>query len=348
MSERQITIAIDAMGGENSPFKVLKGTEIFLANNYPINVIFFGNENLINKTIKKEKLNLKNYTIVNTIENVNDNDNANTILRSRKNSSIYKGLEYVKKSSNSGFVSAGNTAAIMILSRLHIGMIEGIDRPAICSLIPNQKDYSIMLDLGANVTVTPSNLLQFALMGYCYFSIINNKKKPKIGILNIGTENNKGLEFLQEASELISTSFLNDYYIGFIEPNKITSGDCDIIISDGYTGNIMLKSAEGISDFIISNLRTIYKKSLLNKFSYKLIEKDLVKLKEQVNPEIYNGATLIGLDGISIKSHGNASPIAFNYALKKCYNFIINDLNKEINDSIKNLWTIIKIFQEMI
>ena len=218
-----------------------------------------------------------------------------------------------------------------------MAMIEGIDRPAICSLVPNKKNYSLMLDLGANVIVSGSNLFQFALMGFCYFSIINKKRKPTIGILNIGTENNKGLEFLQEAADLILSSFLKEYFIGFIEPNKITSGDCDIIVSDGYTGNIMLKSAEGISNFIISNLRDIYNKSLINKISYKLIEKDLKKLKDQVNPDIYNGATLNGLNGISVKSHGNANPLAFSYALRQCHNFITNGLNKQIIKSIKNI-----------
>jgi len=246
-------------------------------------------------------------------------------------------LEFVKNNSNTGFVSAGNTAAIMILSRLHIGMIKGIDRPAICSLIPNQRNYSIFLDLGANVSVNASNLLQFAIMGYCYFSIINDKNKPKIGILNIGTENNKGLEFLQEASELISQSFLSDYFIGFIEPNNIFSGDCDIIVSDGYSGNIMLKSSEGLSKFITYNLKNLFKKSLLNKLAYKIIEKDIDNFKNRVNPDIYNGATLIGLNGISIKSHGNANPLAFSHALNQCYNFITNDLNKKIITSINNL-----------
>ncbi len=337
MSNRQITIAIDAMGGENSPDKILKGSEIFNKENKETKILFFGLKEIIEEKIQKNKIILENYEIINTNENVNDTDNVNTILRSRKNSSMFKGLEFVKNNSNSGFVSAGNTAAIMILSRLHIGMIEGIDRPAICSLIPNQKNYSLMLDLGANVTVTPKNLLQFALMGYCYFSIINKKVKPKIGILNIGTENNKGLEFLQDAADLISNSFLKEYFIGFIEPNKITSGDCDIIVSDGYTGNIMLKSAEGISDFITSKLKDMYSKNFVNKIAYKLIENDIKKLKNQVNPEIYNGATLIGLNGISIKSHGSASSLAFYYALKQCHNFISNNLNKQIVESIKNL-----------
>ena len=337
MSERQVTIAIDAMGGENSPYKVLKGVEIFLKKEKNTQIILFGSEDLINQNIKKNNLDISNYEIVNTKDFISDEDNVNTILRSKKNSSIYKALEFAKNKENSGFVSSGSTAAIMILSRLHMGMINGIDRPAICSLVPNKKNYSLMLDLGANVLVSGSNLFQFALMGFCYYSIINKKNKPKIGILNIGTENNKGLEFLQEAADLIVSSFLKEYFIGFIEPNKITSGDCDIIISDGYTGNIMLKSAEGISNFITSNLKDIFLKSLKNKIAYKLIEKDLNILKNQVNPDIYNGATLIGLNGISVKSHGNANPLAFSYALKQCHNFITNKLNKQIIRSIKNI-----------
>ncbi len=337
MSTRRISIAIDAMGGENSPYKVLKGTELFIKNIDNVDLFLFGNKNQILLEIKKNRILLKNYRIINTDENVSDNDNASTILRSRKNSSIYKALEFVKNNSDSGFVSAGNTAAIMILSRLHLGMINGIDRPAICSIIPTKVNYSLMLDLGANVIVTPANLLQFALMGYCYYSLINAKNKPKIGILNIGTENNKGLEFLQDASDLLKKSFLKENFIGFIEPHKITSGECDIIISDGYTGNIMLKSAEGISDFIISNLRVMFNKSLKNKLAYKLLEKDIIKLKNQVNPEIYNGALLIGLNGTSIKSHGSANSVAFSHALMRCYDTINDNLNKQIISSIHNI-----------
>ena len=337
MSEGQVVIAIDAMGGENSPFKVLKGAEIFIQKVKNTKIIFFGDKKIINESIKVNKLNIFNFEVVNTTDTISDEDSVSTILRAKKDSSIFKGLEFAKNNSNSGFVSSGSTAAIMVLSRLHMGMIQGIDRPAICSLVPNKKNYSLMLDLGANVIVTGANLFQFALMVFCYYSLINKNTKPKIGILNIGTENNKGLEFLQDAADLILSSFLKEYFIGFIEPNKITSGDCDIIISDGYTGNIMLKSAEGISNFITSNLRDIFNKSLINKISYKLIEKDLKKLKDQVNPDIYNGATLIGLNGISVKSHGNANPIAFSYALKQCHNFITNDLNKQIIKSISNI-----------
>ena len=180
MSEGQVVIAIDAMGGENSPYKVLRGVEIFLHKEKNTKIIFFGDEVQINKNIKKYNLNIFNYEVLNTQDIISDEDSVNTILRSKKNSSIYKGLEFAKKNLNSGFVSSGSTAAIMVLSRLHMGMIEGIDRPAICSLIPNKKNYSLMLDLGANVIVSGSNLFQFALMGYCYYSIINKNSKLKI------------------------------------------------------------------------------------------------------------------------------------------------------------------------
>ena len=243
---------------------------------------------------------------------------------------------YVKNNPNSGFISAGNTAALMILSRLILGMIDGVNRPAICSNIPNKKSYALMLDLGANVYVNSDNLLQFALMGYAYFSIIDPKRKPKLGLINIGTENNKGLEFLQEAHDLISKSFLKNNFLGFIEPNKITEGDCDIILSDGYTGNIILKTAEGLSGFITSNLRNVFNKNFKNKVAYKILEKDLKIFKNQIDPDEYNGATLLGINGISIKSHGNANPYAFSCAINKCYDFILNDLNKKIIENFKS------------
>ena len=337
MSKRLITIAIDAMGGEHSPYKCLKGIEIFSRKKNNVMFRIFGNEKIILNEIKKSNLILDNFEIEDCNENVTDTDNANTILRSRKQSSIYKGLTFVKDNKFSGFVSAGNTAALMILSRLIFGMIDGVDRPAICSNIPNKKSFSLMMDLGANVYVNADNLLQFASMGYAFFSIIDPNRKPKIGLVNIGTENNKGLEFLQEAHDLISKSFLKDNFIGFIEPNKITEGDCDIILSDGYTGNIILKTAEGLSGFITSNLKNVFLKNFKNKLAFKILESDLKKFRDLIDPDEYNGATLLGINGISVKSHGNANPYAFSCAINKCYDFIINDLNKKITDNFKYL-----------
>ena len=214
-------------------------------------------------------------------------------------------------------------------------MIDGIDRPAICSKIPTKNSFSLMMDLGANVQVSANNLMQFAFMGIAYFSIIEPNRIPKIGLVNIGTENNKGLEFLQEAYDLLSNSNLKNNFIGFIEPNKITNGVCDIILSDGYTGNIILKTAEGFSEFLTSNLKGVFTSSFKNKIAYKIIEKDLKVFRDQMDPDEYNGASLLGLNGISIKSHGSANPYAFSCAINKCYEFILNDLNKKIVGNFK-------------
>jgi len=333
MSNSKRTIAVDVMGGENAPYKNLKGVEIFSHNNTNVRFILLGVKKKIEDVLNSQNIKIFNYEIQNTLDNIQNNDNASAILRKRKDSSIYRGLKLVKDFKASGFVSAGNTAALMILSRSILGMIDGIDRPAICSIIPNKIDHSIMLDLGANSTVVAKNLLQFALMGYCYHSILKPNNEPRIGIINIGTENNKGLEFLKEAADLINDSFLKKNFIGFVEPNKITSGICDIMVSDGYTGNIMLKTAEGMSKFITDNLKNVFMKSFKNKLAYKILAFDLNIFRDQINPEKYNGATLIGVNGISVKSHGNASPLAFSSAIQRCYEFIDNDINTKIRQN---------------
>ena len=337
MSNGKRTIAVDVMGGENAPYKNLKGVEIFSNNNTNVSFILLGVKKKIEDSLNSQNIKIFNYEILNTLDNIQNNDNASAILRKRKDSSIYRGLELVKDFKASGFVSAGNTAALMILSRSILGMIDGIDRPAICSIIPNKIDHSIMLDLGANSTVVAKNLLQFALMGYCYHSILKPNNEPRIGIINIGTENNKGLEFLKEAADLINDSFLKKNFIGFVEPNKITSGICDIMVSDGYTGNIMLKTAEGMSKFITDNLKNVFMKSFKNKLAYKILEFDLNIFRDQINPEKYNGATLIGVNGISVKSHGNASPFAFSSAIQRCYEFIDSDINTKIRQNFNIL-----------
>ncbi len=336
MNQNDITLAIDVMGGDGAPYKILKGTEIFLKQINNVNIVFLGVKKIIEKSIKDNKFKLFNYEIINTQDNILNDDSPNIIIRNRKDSSISKGLEYIKNINNSGFISAGNTAAIMILSKLRLGMLQGIDRPAICSSIPNKINYSIMLDLGANITQDAKSLFQFSLMGYCYHTIFKPNINPKLAIINIGTELNKGKEYLQEAMELINNSFLKKYFIGFIEPNKIPSGECDIMITDGYTGNIILKTASGMSNYFTNNLKNVFSLSLKNKIAYKILQNDLKIFKDNINPDKYNGAIFIGVNGISIKSHGSANEYAFSYAIEKCYKFIKYDINKKIiNEMVK-------------
>ena len=332
MDKKKITIAIDAMGGENSPNKVIKGSEIFLKSNVDAKLIMFGNEDLIDKKFLDKYS--KNVTFIHCTEVILDNDKPSSILRSKKDSSMRKAIEYIKSKSNIGLVSAGNTGAVTALSKIILGTLENIKRPAFCSMIPTYKGFCIMLDLGANKESNENHLLQFSIMGHA-FAKIKNVNNPKVAILNIGTEEGKGKNFLQEASNLINKSFLNENFIGYIEPDQITSGQADVIVTDGFTGNIALKSAEGLSNFIMSNFKKVFSKNLLNNLAYLILKKDLKKFSNIINPNNYNGAMVLGLKGVVVKSHGKATPLAFAQALKNCYDFIERDINKLIIDELK-------------
>ena len=332
MNENKITIAIDAMGGDDSPTKVIKGCEIFLKDNKNVKLIIFGNKKLIDLDFLdkySEKI-----SFVHCEEIILDNDKPSSILRSKKESSMRKGIEFIKSKNNIGFVSAGNTGAVTVLSKILLGTLKNIKRPAFCSMIPTSKGFCIMLDLGANKESNENQLLQFSIMGHA-FAKIKNISNPKIAILNIGTEEGKGKEYLQEASDLISKSFLKNNFIGYIEPDQITSGKADVVVTDGFTGNIALKTAEGLSDFIMNNFKKIFAKSIINNIAYLILKKDLVVLSNTVNPTKYNGAIVLGLNGVVVKSHGKANPEAFAQALKNCLEFVKRDINRLINEELK-------------
>ena len=332
MNQNPITIAIDAMGGDNSPAKVIEGCEIFLHENNNVNLVIFGNKNLISNDFLN-KFSQK-VTFIHCDEIISDDDKPSSVLRSKKESSMRKAIEFIKSKKNVGFVSAGNTGAVTALSTIVLGTLENIKRPAFCSMVPTSKGFCIMLDLGANKESNENQLLQFSIMGHA-FAKIKNILNPKIAILNIGTEEGKGKEYLQEASDLINNSFLKNDFIGYIEPDLITSGKADVIVTDGFTGNIALKTAEGLSNFIMSNIKKVFAKNIINNFAYLLLKKDLAKFSNTVNPTKYNGAIVLGLNGVVIKSHGSASPEAFAQALINCLEFVKKDINKLIVEELK-------------
>ena len=332
MDQTQTTIAIDAMGGDNSPTKVIKGCEIFLNKNKNVKLIIFGNKNLINNSFLEKYSEIVSFNHCEEI--ISDNDKPSSILRSKKDSSMRKAIEFIKSKNNIGFVSAGNTGAVTALSTILLGTLEDIKRPAFCSMIPTLKGFCIMLDLGANKECNENHLLQFSIMGHA-FAKINSISNPKVAILNIGTEVGKGKDYLQEAFKLISKSFLKNDFIGYIEPDQITSGIADVIVTDGFTGNIALKTAEGLSKFIMYNLKKIFKMKNINKIAYLILKNDLAKFSNTINPTKYNGAMVLGLNGVVIKSHGSASPEAFSQALKNCLEFVEKDINKLIIEELR-------------
>ena len=332
MNDTQINIAIDAMGGDDSPTKVIKGCEIFLNNNKKTKLIIFGNRNLISNDFLEKYS--QNASLVHCEEIIADHDLPSSVLRSKKNSSMRKAIEYIKYKKNIGFVSAGNTGAVTALSTIVLGTLKNIKRPAFCSMIPTSKGFCIMLDLGANKESNENQLLQFSIMGHA-FAKTKNISNPKIAILNIGTEEGKGKEYLQEAYNLIGKSFLSNDFIGYIEPDKITFGKADVIVTDGFTGNIALKTAEGLSNFIMNNFKKIFTKNIINNFAYLILKKDLVKFSNTVNPIKYNGAMVLGLNNVVVKSHGSATPGAFAQALNNCSEFVKKDINKLIIEELE-------------
>ena len=332
MNENQITVVVDAMGGENSPEKTIKGCEIFLNNNSNVKLIIFGKKTLINNNFLDKYSEMINF--VHCEEVILDDDKPSSTLRSKKESSLRKAIEFIKSKNHIGFVSAGNTGAVTVLSTIILGTLNNVKRPAFCSMIPTSKSFCIMLDLGANKDSNENQLLQFSIMGHA-FAKINNISSPKVAILNIGTEEGKGKGYLQEAFNLIDKSFLKNDFIGYIEPDQITSGKADVIVTDGFTGNIALKTAEGLSNFIIGNFKKIFTKSIINNIAYLILKRDLIKFSNIVNPIKYNGAMVLGLNGIVVKSHGSATPEAFAQALKNCLEFIKKDINKLIIEELK-------------
>ena len=332
MNQPIITIAVDAMGGDNSPNKIIEGCEIFLNKNKYVKLTIFGNKNLISNHFLSKYSEM--VSIIHCDEIILDHDKPSSILRSKKESSMRKAIEYIKSKNNIGFVSAGNTGAVTALSKILLGTLENIKRPAFCSMIPTTKGFCIMLDLGANKDSNENHLLQFAIMGHA-FAKIKNISNPSVAILNIGTEEGKGKEYLQEAFNLIGKSFLKKNFIGYIEPDQITTGIADVIVTDGFTGNIALKTAEGLSRFIMNNFKKVFTKSIINNLAYLVLKRDLANFSNTVNPNKYNGAMVLGLNGVVIKSHGSATPEAFAQALKNCLEFVERDINKLINDELK-------------
>ena len=332
MNGNQITIVVDAMGGDNSPEKIIKGCEIFLNNNSNVKLIIFGKKNSINNNFLDKYSKMINF--VHCEEVILDEDKPSSVLRSKKESSLRKAIEFIKSKKNIGFVSAGNTGAVTVLSTIILGTLNNIKRPAFCSMIPTSKGFCIMLDLGANKESNENQLLQFSIMGHA-FAKIKNISSPKVAILNIGTEEGKGKGYLQEAFNLIHNSFLRNDFIGYIEPDQITSGIADVIVTDGFTGNIALKTAEGLSKFIMNNFKKVFTKNIINNIAYLILKKDLAKFSNTVNPIKYNGAMVLGLNSVVVKSHGSASPEAFSQALNNCSEFVKRDINKLIIEELK-------------
>ena len=330
-----IKIAVDAMGGENSPKKIIKGIRIHYKNSNNIFYNIFGDKILIDPLIKNEQLPEKNYKIFNTKNHIKDEDSPLSAAKKGKDSSMWLSIESLKNNESDAIVSAGNTGALFVIAKLNLKMIEKIDKPALSALWPNKNGMNIVLDLGANIECNEKNLVDFSLMGSALHKSLFEEEEAKVAILNVGSEEIKGNNIIKNTYQILNEKKNSLFeFKGYIEGNHIMNGDVNVIVTDGFTGNIALKTAEGTANFITSELKFAMNSSILGKLSAILNLKNLKKFKNKLDPRQYNGAILLGLDKPVIKSHGSTDEIGFANSLKVCEKIIKGNLIDKIKKNI--------------
>jgi glycerol-3-phosphate acyltransferase PlsX len=332
---KNITIAVDAMGGDGSPKKVIDGIAHHYQGNKNSFYKIFGDKNQIEKIVPSFLSN-NHYEIIHTTEVVEGTDTPLGGAKKGKNTSMWLAVESVKSKQADIVISAGNTGALLVIAKLNLKMIDNIDKPALSALWPNRKGMSVVLDLGANIECSDKNLIDFALMGSALFKSLYPNEQSKVALLNIGSEETKGNEIIKETYQKLSKIKNLDYdFRGYIEGNQLMNGDVNVIVADGFTGNVALKTAEGTANFITSELKKAMTGNLIGKISSFLNIKNLNKFKQRLDPRLYNGAIFIGLDSPVVKSHGGTDYIGFSNSLSVCHKIINGNLIEKIKNNIK-------------
>jgi glycerol-3-phosphate acyltransferase PlsX len=331
-----VTLAIDCMGGDHGPRVTVPAALDFLRKDADCSVILVGREEVIRPLLGDACNTLgSRLAIRHASEQVNMDDPVATALRVKKDSSMRVAAELVKSGDAQAAVSAGNTGALMAVSRFVLKTLSGIDRPAIASKMPSINGYTYMLDLGANVDCQPEHLLQFAVMGAMLVSALEHKERPSVGLLNIGEEIIKGNDVVKRAGELLRDSGLNFY--GNVEGDDIFKGTVDVVVCDGFVGNVTLKAAEGLANMVFQALRTEFTKNIMTRFAALMALGVIKSFKRRFDPRRYNGAELLGLRGIVVKSHGSADVLSFCCALESAAEAARNNLPQRIAERLAQL-----------
>ena len=329
-----IKIAVDAMGGDNSPKKVIDGIIHNHKNNKENFFKIFGDKNKIISLLKDE-IESQYYEIIHTENFVLSTDSPLEAAKKGKDTSMWLSIESVKKKEADIVISAGNTGALLVIAKLNLKMIQDIDKPALSALWPNKDGMSVVLDLGANIECSSKNLFDFSIMGASLYTSLYPNKKPNIGLLNIGSEELKGNEIIKETFKILNDKKSENYnFSGYIEGNQIMDGKINVIISDGFTGNIALKTAEGTANFIAKELKKAMTGSVIGKISSILNFYNLKKFKKRLDPRLYNGAIFLGLDSPVVKSHGGTDFIGFSNSLDVCNKIVKGNLIEKIKYNI--------------
>ena len=328
-----IKIAVDAMGGDNSPKKIIDGINHHYKSNTNTFYQIFGDKEKIQNYINQ--LPTSSFEIIHTKDMVKGTDSPLEGAKRGKNTSMWLAVQSVKEKKSDIVISAGNTGALLVISKLNLKMIENIDKPALSALWPNKKNMSVVLDLGANIECSPKNLIDFSIMGSSLFKSLYPDDTAKVALLNIGSEEIKGNETIKETYQQLHQRNNTDFeFKGYIEGNQLMNGDVNVIVADGFTGNIALKTAEGTANFITSELKKAMTGNIIGKISSLLNISNLKKFKERLDPRLYNGAIFIGLDSPVIKSHGGTDYIGFSNSLSVCTRIVTGNLIEKIRNNI--------------
>ena len=331
----KFVINLDVDGGDNAPLSVLKGAELYLGDNKNVEFKLYSRKSIIETYIKNFPLLLKHSKIIYCEGRIDGNLKPTVSMKKEyRNSSLAKSISSLKNKPLEATVSSGNTGAMMAYSKVFLRTIDNIARPAIASLFPSKNHPVCFLDLGANSECDENNLLDFAIMGSIYYQILFPDSLSKVSLLNIGSEELKGNAIIQKTHELLkNNNYVN--YNGFIEADEITNTENHIIITDGFTGNIALKTAEGISKFITDSLKQHLLSNFFSRILTFFLKKNLKSFKQSIDPRNFNGGILLGIDGIVIKSHGNADGYAFCNAISFAVKSLESNLLKKIKDNAR-------------
>ena len=329
-----VKIAVDAMGGDGSPKKTIDGVAHHHKENKDVFYKIFGNKNAITPLID-DRILKDNYEIFHTDNSVKSTDSPLEAAKRGKDTSMWKSIESVKSKDSDIVISAGNTGALLVISKLNIKMIENIDKPALSALWPNKIGMNVVLDLGANIECSSKNLVDFSIMGSSLYKALFPNDTSKVALLNIGSEEIKGNEIIKETFHILNDKRNLDFeFKGYIEGNHLMDGDVNVIVTDGFTGNVALKTAEGTANFITQELKKALTSNLIGKISSLLNIKNLNNFKKRLDPRLYNGAIFIGLDSPVVKSHGGTDYLGFSNSLDVCKRIIKGDLINKIKNNI--------------
>ncbi len=331
---KELTIALDVMGGDQAPDMVLKGAEIALVRFPQVRFLLYGDEQRIHPQLEKLPRVKAASTVMHAEDVITGEAKPAAALRGGRRSSMRLAIDAVADGKADCIVSAGNTGALMVMAKMVLKMLPGIERPAIAQFLPTMRGETVLLDLGANIECDAENLVQFALMGDAFARAVLGLVKPTVGLLNVGSEEMKGNDAVREAAVRLKAGIPGITYHGFVEGNDIAAGTVDVIVTDGFSGNIALKAMEGVVKLFSSFTRSAFKSSFLAQIGYLFARPALNKMRDRLDPRRYNGAMLLGLNGIVVKSHGGSDAIGFANAIGVAVDLQVNGFLDQIREEL--------------